>query len=248
MQNHEQKVLHEFSARVALRRREDVALIKLWAYLEERQVTSDLGFTSPYTYLVQELKLTRREAYELTQLAQVYNRYPKAQENFHQGRFFKETVLRLKKFLEPKLEWTKLQREDFILKHMNTKLSELLEHHEFKKSYQRKISLLVEPQTIEGMNALKSRRGIERGLDEFLSWMLETAKVEFQKKRFRSKVAKSVYEKAQGVCELCGNDYDLEIDHIQPRALGGSNAPVNMRLLCRRCNLRAYTKCEPLIL
>jgi hypothetical protein len=248
MQPHEQKALHELQARVALRRREDIALIKLWAYLEERQVTSDLGFTSPYTYLVQELKLMRREAYELTQLAQAYNRYPKAQVYFQEGHFIKETVLRLKKFLEPKIEWTKLEREDFFLKHMNMKLSELLEHQEFKSTRRGKISLLVEPQTIEGMNALKSRRGIERGLDEFLSWMLETVNVEFQKKRYQTKVARSVYDKAQGVCELCGNDYDLEIDHIQPRALGGSDAPVNMRLLCRRCNVRAFHRCHPLFL
>ncbi len=248
MQPHEQKALYELQALVALRRREEIRLIKLWAYLEERQVTSDLGFTSPYTYLTQELKLTRREAYELTQLAQAYNRYPLARKNLGEGHFIKETVLRLKKFLELKIEWSKLEREEFFLRHMNAPPIELMELSEFKSNRRAKISLLVDPKTIQEMNTLKSRRGIERGLDEFMSWMLETVNGEFQKKRFRSKLAKSVYDKAQGVCELCGNDYDLEIDHIQPKALGGSNTPVNMRLLCRRCNVRAFQRCHPLFL
>ena len=248
MQPHEQKALNELKALVALRRREEIRLIKLWAYLEERQVTSDLGFTSPYTYLIQELKLTRREAFELTQLAQAYNRYPLVRKNFEDGLFIKETVLRLKKFLELKIEWTKLEREEFFLKYMFIKPSELQELSALKDSQRGKISLLVDPKTIQEMNTLKSRRGIERGLDEFMSWMLETVNREFQKKRFRSKVAASIYNKAQGVCELCGNDYDLEIDHIHPKALGGSNAPVNMRLLCRRCNVRAFHRCHPLFL
>ena len=248
MQPHEQKALHELQALVALRRRGEIQIIKLWAYLEERQVTSDLGFTSPYTYLVQELKLTRREAFELTQLAQAFNRYPKARLSFEEGKYLKESVLVVKKFLEQKIEWTKEQREEFFLLHMNTKLSELLELNEFKATRRGKISLLVEPKTIEQMNTLKSRRGIERGLDEFMAWMLETVTEEFQKKRFSSKTAKSIFKRARGKCELCGNDYDLEIDHIHPKALGGSNAPVNMRLLCRRCNVRAFHRCHPLFL
>ena len=248
MQPHEQKALHELQALMALRRRDEIQLIKRWAYLEERQVTSDLGFTSPYTYLVQELKLTQREAFELTQLAQAYNRYPKARLGFEEGKYLKESVLFLKKFLEQKVDWAREQREEFFVLHMNTKLTDLAQLSDVRASRRGKISLLLEPKTIEQMNSLKSRRGIERGLDEFMAWMLETVNVEFQKKRFRSKTAQSIYERAQGKCELCGNDYDLEIDHIQPRSLGGSNAPVNMRLLCRRCNVRSFQRCHPIFI
>jgi 5-methylcytosine-specific restriction endonuclease McrA len=34
----------------------------------------------------------------------------------------------------------------------------------------------------------------------------------------------------------CGSQYALEIDHIMPLALGGSNEPQNLRLLCRAHN------------
>jgi len=64
------------------------------------------------------------------------------------------------------------------------------------------------------------------------------------------KVAKSVrvaiYEAADWLCQLCESPVRPEedpnhpryptLDHIQPRALGGSDAPENLRLACRQCN------------
>lgn len=41
------------------------------------------------------------------------------------------------------------------------------------------------------------------------------------------------------VCTNCGSTYALEIDHKQPKALGGKDTPENLRLLCRNCNQRA---------
>lgn len=42
--------------------------------------------------------------------------------------------------------------------------------------------------------------------------------------------------------KVCGSRFQLEIDHIQPRALGGSNDPSNLRVLCRQHNQRAARK------
>jgi hypothetical protein len=35
---------------------------------------------------------------------------------------------------------------------------------------------------------------------------------------------------------LCGSTFDLTVDHVLPRALGGPDSPRNRRWLCRRCN------------
>ena len=43
-------------------------------------------------------------------------------------------------------------------------------------------------------------------------------------------------------CSHCGSTYALQIDHIIPRAAGGTDAPENLRVLCRKCNQRAAIK------
>lgn len=37
-------------------------------------------------------------------------------------------------------------------------------------------------------------------------------------------------------CSQCGSTHDITIDHITPRALGGSNSYNNLQLLCGDCN------------
>jgi len=48
-----------------------------------------------------------------------------------------------------------------------------------------------------------------------------------------------VLRRAGGRCELCGassRDIQIDVDHIIPRAKGGSNDPSNLQALCRTCN------------
>jgi 5-methylcytosine-specific restriction endonuclease McrA len=55
----------------------------------------------------------------------------------------------------------------------------------------------------------------------------------------------AVLKKSGGQCEYrdpktghrCASRHLLEIDHIQPRARGGTNVPDNLRVLCRTHNL-----------
>jgi 5-methylcytosine-specific restriction endonuclease McrA len=42
-------------------------------------------------------------------------------------------------------------------------------------------------------------------------------------------------------CPLCGatlTNANAQLDHIVPRALGGTSTPDNGRIVCRSCNLR----------
>ena len=55
----------------------------------------------------------------------------------------------------------------------------------------------------------------------------------------KTQVYREVFLKAKGQCENCGSKHALEVDHIVPKAKGGSSEIANLRLLCRSCNQRA---------
>lgn len=58
----------------------------------------------------------------------------------------------------------------------------------------------------------------------------------------QAEIRRQVFRRAQSKCENCGSQYALEVDHIQPRALGGDSTLQNLRLLCRSCNQHAGMK------
>jgi hypothetical protein len=65
-----------------------------------------------------------------------------------------------------------------------------------------------------------------------------------RKRRVISKASKAqqtreVFTRANKQCQNCGSLYALEIDHIVPKAKGGSSETDNLRVLCRNCNQRA---------
>lgn len=47
---------------------------------------------------------------------------------------------------------------------------------------------------------------------------------------------KLVYDRDGRTCRLCGDTSNLEIDHIVPWSAGGSDASMNLRVLCHDCN------------
>jgi hypothetical protein len=52
----------------------------------------------------------------------------------------------------------------------------------------------------------------------------------------------AVWRAAGGRCTHCGSQQNLQFDHVEPFALGGSSRAENLRLLCRSCNLRRGVK------
>ena len=54
-----------------------------------------------------------------------------------------------------------------------------------------------------------------------------------------SKVAKLVRTRDRGTCQACGSvSGPMEVDHIVPRIVGGTDSLGNLRLLCRPCHKR----------
>jgi len=54
--------------------------------------------------------------------------------------------------------------------------------------------------------------------------------------QFNALVRKQVYELCGSRCLSCGTSENIEIDHVMPVSLGGSNDLDNLQPLCHRCN------------
>lgn len=46
----------------------------------------------------------------------------------------------------------------------------------------------------------------------------------------------AIFERDGWACLYCGNKKKLEIDHVYPLSLGGSDGPENLQTLCAPCN------------
>lgn len=60
-----------------------------------------------------------------------------------------------------------------------------------------------------------------------------------QKQQSWESLKKTIWKRDKGQCRNCGSSYALEVDHILPKAKGGTDHINNLRLLCRSCNQRA---------
>ena len=79
------------------------------------------------------------------------------------------------------------------------------------------------------------KKAAEKGM-EYTAWVEARAK---KKARSIPKATRrEVFARDNYRCVQCGAAEELTIDHIFPFALGGSNAPENLQVLCKACNFK----------
>lgn len=78
------------------------------------------------------------------------------------------------------------------------------------------------------------------GAAERVRLPLAPAKVWASDKPKRKAISQSlrtaVYERDEYACARCGSRKMLQVDHIHPVELGGTNDPDNLQTLCKSCN------------
>ena len=55
----------------------------------------------------------------------------------------------------------------------------------------------------------------------------------------KAEIRRQVWRRDQGKCRKCGSRHALQIEHLQPKAVGGGFTLDNLCLLCRSCNQRS---------
>jgi 5-methylcytosine-specific restriction endonuclease McrA len=118
-------------------------------------------------------------------------------------------------------------------------------------------ALLQEARDLEGVHDAAAI--LEKALEKFVEGRQKQRFAQTDRPRARAlevttdaipaRVKREVYLRDGGVCSFvsesqlgtrqCESTYQLEFDHVIPRALGGESTVENLRLLCRNHNMRA---------
>jgi 5-methylcytosine-specific restriction endonuclease McrA len=102
----------------------------------------------------------------------------------------------------------------------------------------------------EKQREAKTQTAPETKPDSSISSTPDVTRSQFKRTVIPAKTRRLVWIRAEGKCQFvdfesgkrCGSRYFLETDHIKPVALGGSNDPENLMLLCRGHNARETVK------
>ena len=82
----------------------------------------------------------------------------------------------------------------------------------------------------------------QRGIYEYL---LSGDERHLSIRRFSDKMARTAYERQNGVCPICGKHFaieEMQADHIRPWSKGGHTVAANCQMLCSDCNLKKSAK------
>ena len=82
----------------------------------------------------------------------------------------------------------------------------------------------------------------QRGIYEYL---LSGDERHLSIRRFSDKMARTAYERQNGVCPICGKHFaieEMQADHIRPWSKGGHTVATNCQMLCSDCNRRKGAK------
>jgi 5-methylcytosine-specific restriction endonuclease McrA len=100
----------------------------------------------------------------------------------------------------------------------------------------------IESESRRRENLLQSQAGIVRPQSEVkpVRSLQQESGISTSKRRYLSaELRRLIWARDQSRCQSCDSTRYIDIDHIIPLALGGSNEAANLRLLCRPCNQRS---------
>jgi 5-methylcytosine-specific restriction endonuclease McrA len=221
----------------------------LWHLRErdKRRLYADLKYASLWDYVTRELGYSSGTAYRRISAARALEEMPELETKLNQGDLnLSDIATVLKEFKDAP---TDKKRE--VFKDIENKTPQetkaIIESHTGQK---KKITIEVDEETMKLIQDLKALKPHEK---DVLKPALEAAIQQAKQQRFKQlkaprlqmevksvrAIRRQVFARDQHRCKNCGSTHTLEIDHIQAKSLGGSNASENLRILCRSCNQRA---------
>lgn len=232
--------------------------------IDARKLYSELGYSTLFNYVVQELGFSEASASRRISAMKLLKEIPELEEKIESG------VLNLSHIDKASQAFRK---EGIENKELKIDILKTIENTS-TRTCEKALSEIVSPlrlntevrftqyltfnlsfQTFnkwEDARALLANQKLSK--EEILDKILSIATKKLETKRFHlnntkettsknpryitAAVKKAVYLRDK-VCQKCGTKYGLQYDHRKPYALGGKSTKENVRLLCRNCNQRA---------
>lgn len=231
--------------------------------IEKRRLFSDLGYPTLFEYVVKELGFSEPSAARRINASRLLEDLPEIEAKIENGSLNLTNIclaaqtLKNENIKDPKIKKEVLKSiENTSKRECERRLQQLITPKTENTSTI--ISINISDNTVKLLNDLKGILAHKKlGQDEFFATVFKTAYEQFLKMRFKTesnketttknpryitaKLKKEIFTRDQ-VCQKCGGNYALEIDHKEPFALGGKTEAKNLRLLCRSCNQRARIK------
>lgn len=234
--------------------------------IENRKLFSDLGYSSLFNYVVQELGFSEPSAARRIKAARLLNEIPEIESKIESGDLNLSIIgkaadaFRNERITDKEFKLQVLE----TLENTSARLCDktLLEITGPKDPPKREIKLLSPTTTLLSVTLSDEELKLYEDLKSLIKtdlWktIFSAALMQYTKKKFKTDTTstitesssryiptalrKTIYERDKA-CKLCGSKHRLEYDHIKPYSMGGKTEYKNLRLLCRSCNQRQRIK------
>ena len=238
-------------------------LSQVLEHLEEtqrRRLYSELGYRSLFDYAVKHLKYSEGQAQRRISAMRVVKAIPSCKEKVKSGALSLSNIAQVGSFMyqESKIRKVSNKEKLDLIDKISNKTSraakvEILKHSSNPEKVIEKVRQVtpeISELKIAATPALLAKVNLLRGQvahklpDASIAQVLEAAldiAIQVNRKSVPKK-HREIFERDQYKCTNCSSTHSLEVDHIKPRALGGTDDPENLRLLCKSCNQRAAIK------
>lgn len=240
---------------------------KLLHHIKEidcRKLYSDLGYSSLFTYVVQELGFSEGAAGRRINAAKLLNSLPEIEKKIVNGDLTLSNVSKAaEKFKQEGITNPQFQKDVLsTIENTSTRtcektLSEIVGPSKLPLEVRMPIfhTILMTDENhrmFQKIRDLLSHKKLSKDMiwEKILGVALEKIEEDMFKTKTKSTsnfsnsryiptaLKKEVYLRDKS-CRKCGSTYALQFDHITPYALGGKTEIKNLRLLCRNCNQRS---------
>jgi hypothetical protein len=227
-------------------------ILELINEVELRRLHNEMGYSSLFEYLTKYLGYCESSAYRRMQAARLLREIPAVKEAFVNGRIQLTQMAKVQTAAKAQKRTVTTTEKQEILRLVTGKnldetkqvLAQALPTPEKKASisYGREHIILTLRLSSEQFKKLQQVKALLSHVNPRGNFEAVFEKLcdDLIKKRiaYGSRLRKEIFAKYNYECQYpgCGSKYFLELEHIQPRSLGGTDAPENLTILCRAHN------------